>query len=44
MPNNNKIYEKAIKGTKWKENIPSGHKIYWKILHSTALQNRPKLG
>jgi hypothetical protein len=37
-PNNNKIYQIAIKYTKWPKNRPNGHKIYQHL----PLQDPPK--
>jgi hypothetical protein len=40
IPKQGKIYQMAIKYTKWPQNVPNGHKIF----HCKCLQNLPKLG
>jgi hypothetical protein len=44
VQHNLKLYQIAIKYTKWHKNIPNGYKNrYTNIFHSKALQNIPKL-
>jgi hypothetical protein len=38
IPNDQTLYQTAIKYTKWPQNIPNGHKIYQHFL----FQGRPK--
>jgi hypothetical protein len=50
IPNGRKIYQMAVKYTKWQLNKPNGRKIfqmtikYTNNFHSKALQTLPKFG
>jgi hypothetical protein len=43
IPKREKIYQKTIKFTKWRQNVPNGQK-YTNIFHCKTLKNLPKFG